>query len=375
MRAQEFIVESIGEVFYHGTNSKFDSFNSSSGMYWFTPDRRAARAQGQYVVAANLVLNNPYDWQQGDPEPDTPGFKEQLISQGYDGIIAPSNISVDDDYIVFSPDQIKIVKLNEEDIVQENFNDGKKPGRKGLAKRVGVNCKQSVSKLRSIAKNSSDKRQRMAHWCANMKSGKRKISEIETSVGRKYQELYAQYYKRAHLAARKQGLTGADADAAARQALDRYKDRVRTGAWDPITRTAGPGRATYSTNKSLFDSVNDTEFKPMPLKLGQYRGPYDPRTMQPYSAKFKDSLDLMDIVDELIVQGVEPQVVAIDPRQVTATQDWLSDGGSNEPAFAEYADRPVILQHNNELYLLDGHHRTSKALKQGRPISAYVFSA
>jgi GNAT superfamily N-acetyltransferase len=57
--------------------------------------------------------------------------------------------------------------------VAENFADGKKPGRKGLAKRVGVNCKQSVSKLRSIAKNSSGERQRMAHWCANMKSGKK----------------------------------------------------------------------------------------------------------------------------------------------------------------------------------------------------------
>jgi hypothetical protein len=58
--------------------------------------------------------------------------------------------------------------------VDENFADGKKPGRKGLAKRVGVNCKQSVSKLRKIAKNSSGERARMAHWCANMKSGRKK---------------------------------------------------------------------------------------------------------------------------------------------------------------------------------------------------------
>ena len=56
----------------------------------------------------------------------------------------------------------------------ENFADGKKPGRKGLAKRSGVNCKQSVTKLRSIAANSSGERQRMAHWCANMKSGRNK---------------------------------------------------------------------------------------------------------------------------------------------------------------------------------------------------------
>ena len=58
--------------------------------------------------------------------------------------------------------------------VEENFADGKKPGRRGLAKRSGVDCKQSVSKLRSIAKHSSGERQRMAHWCANMKSGRKK---------------------------------------------------------------------------------------------------------------------------------------------------------------------------------------------------------
>jgi len=56
----------------------------------------------------------------------------------------------------------------------ENFADGKNPRRKGLAKRVGVNCKQPVAKLRSIAANSAGERQRMAHWCANMKSGKKK---------------------------------------------------------------------------------------------------------------------------------------------------------------------------------------------------------
>jgi hypothetical protein len=59
----------------------------------------------------------------------------------------------------------------------ENFADGKKPGRKGLAKRVGVNTKASVSDLRKTAKNSSGEKQRMAHWLANMKSGRKKASE------------------------------------------------------------------------------------------------------------------------------------------------------------------------------------------------------
>lgn len=56
----------------------------------------------------------------------------------------------------------------------ENFADGKHPGRKGLAKRSGVNCKASVSSLRNTAKHSSGEKARMAHWCANMKSGRNK---------------------------------------------------------------------------------------------------------------------------------------------------------------------------------------------------------
>jgi len=61
----------------------------------------------------------------------------------------------------------------EEDL-DENFADGKNPGRKGLSKRVGVNTKASVSSLRKTAKNSSGEKQRMAHWLANMKAGRAK---------------------------------------------------------------------------------------------------------------------------------------------------------------------------------------------------------
>jgi hypothetical protein len=58
--------------------------------------------------------------------------------------------------------------------VNENFADGKKPGRKGLAKRMGVPTKASVTRLRQIAKSSSGEKARMAHWMANMKSGRKK---------------------------------------------------------------------------------------------------------------------------------------------------------------------------------------------------------
>lgn len=56
----------------------------------------------------------------------------------------------------------------------ENFADGKKKGRKGLSKRVGVSQKMSISKLAKIAKTASGERKRMAQWNLNMKRGRKK---------------------------------------------------------------------------------------------------------------------------------------------------------------------------------------------------------
>ena len=68
----------------------------------------------------------------------------------------------------------KVKQHLEKQGVEENFADGKNPGRKGLAKRSGVNTKASVSSLRNTAKHSSGEKQRMAHWLANMKAGRQK---------------------------------------------------------------------------------------------------------------------------------------------------------------------------------------------------------
>ena len=57
--------------------------------------------------------------------------------------------------------------------IKENFADGKNPQDKGDAKRHGVNTKASVSSLRNTAKQGGRKGQ-LAHWLANMKSGKAK---------------------------------------------------------------------------------------------------------------------------------------------------------------------------------------------------------
>jgi hypothetical protein len=60
--------------------------------------------------------------------------------------------------------------------VDENFADGKKKGksRPGRVKRSGASCNGSVTELRRKAKKYSGERGKMYHWCANMKSGKKK---------------------------------------------------------------------------------------------------------------------------------------------------------------------------------------------------------
>lgn len=94
---------------------------------------------------------------------------------GFDGFVYKNRYEDkgNTSYVILDPSQVKVLEVIPVGEVEENFADGKKPGRKGLAKRMGVNCKQSVSKLRKIAKTSSGEKQRMAHWCANMKSGKK----------------------------------------------------------------------------------------------------------------------------------------------------------------------------------------------------------
>ena len=62
----------------------------------------------------------------------------------------------------------------EEATVWENFADGKKPGRKGLSKRVGIPKKASLTQLQKIASSSTGERRRMAQWQLNMRRGKAK---------------------------------------------------------------------------------------------------------------------------------------------------------------------------------------------------------
>jgi hypothetical protein len=107
------------------------------------------------------------------------------------------------------------------------------------------------------------------------------------------------------------------------------------------------------------------------IPFGEYLGP-DPEFAPP--GNYRDSVELHDEVYDLIDADVEPEVVTIDPKRLLATQDWLSNAGGDDPLFDEYTDRPVIYQKAGKYYILDGHHRSTKALKAGRPISVYLFT-
>ena len=63
-----------------------------------------------------------------------------------------------------------------EELLDENYADGKVKGksRPGRVKKAGASCNGSVTDLRRKAKNASGEKAKMYHWCANMKSGRKK---------------------------------------------------------------------------------------------------------------------------------------------------------------------------------------------------------
>ena len=109
---------------------------------------------------------------------DIPEENEVLLPRGMNIEVNPRPTMLKNgDYVwhaqVISHDPIQIVFSES---VSENFADGKVKGksRPGRVKRAGASCAGSVTDLRARAKRSGGERGRMYHWCANMKSGRKK---------------------------------------------------------------------------------------------------------------------------------------------------------------------------------------------------------
>lgn len=110
----------------------------------------------------------------------------------------------------------------------------------------------------------------------------------------------------------------------------------------------------------------------IPLPIGDYLGPESDQFAPP--GNYRDVFALHREVNDIINAGVAPYEVPVDPKQLLATQDWLSNEGGGEPLFSEYPDKPVVYEKQGKAYILDGHHRTTRAWKAGRPISVYLFT-
>ena len=70
---------------------------------------------------------------------------------------------------------------NESVRAAENFADGRNPQDKGDSKRHNVPTKGKISTLRKIAKQGG-RRGQLAHWMANMKSGRKKTTESREDI-------------------------------------------------------------------------------------------------------------------------------------------------------------------------------------------------
>jgi hypothetical protein len=172
--------------------------------------------------------------------------------------------------------------------------------------------------------------------------------------------------------------------------LEKYKDKIqvltisakedsRQGLYARMVKRLLPGWTMKQSGEHFVlvapkQDVTETwgvEKYPIPLPIGQYLAVGSDEFAPP--GNYASADDLVDEVYDLIDAGVEPQVVAVDPKTLLATQDWLSNEGGSEPLFDEYPDKPVIYKKAGKLYILDGHHRTTRAWKAGRPISVYLF--
>jgi hypothetical protein len=123
---------------------------------------------------SNLKGANPKDFGKGPPS-TIMSFGDEDTEHKYINDLKKLGLTTTD-IDPLDPKQPKGMprqKLDPTYNVGENFADGKNPQDKGDSKRHGINTKASVSSLRKTAKEGGRKGQ-LAHWLANMKSGRAK---------------------------------------------------------------------------------------------------------------------------------------------------------------------------------------------------------
>ena len=142
-----------GPLFSESVNENFAKGSQLDSLRKFVRSQREAPDQVLYQMMM---------------APDTYGHEaSNFVRSWYEDTKEENGLNDVDSALEIMVDQLGL---------NENFADGKKKGksRPGRVKRAGASCKGSVTKLRKQAKNASGEKARMYHWCANMKSGRKK---------------------------------------------------------------------------------------------------------------------------------------------------------------------------------------------------------
>jgi len=147
-----------------GPNNRFDFKNKGNNK----ANEKAPPGREKQVKALKGKVDNPYAvaWASYNKSKNEEAAGVGIVTKQN----ATKDVPVGGQYM-----NVKKLKLDWKEF-RENFADGKKKGksRPGRVKRSGASCNGSVTALRKRAKNSSGEKAKMYHWCANMKSGRKK---------------------------------------------------------------------------------------------------------------------------------------------------------------------------------------------------------
>jgi len=171
MKIREFIImphtaDPMGLIHRPGTgpNKRFDFKNKGNNR----ANEKAPPGREKQVKALKGKVDNPYAvaWASYNKSKNEEAAGVGIVTKQN----ATKDVPVGGEYM-----NVKKLKLDWKEF-NENFADGKKKGksRPGRVKRSGASCKGSVSSLRSKAKKYGGETGKMYHWCANMKSGRKK---------------------------------------------------------------------------------------------------------------------------------------------------------------------------------------------------------
>ncbi|MFA7219242.1 MAG: hypothetical protein WC119_01900 [Synergistaceae bacterium] len=105
-------VSSKEVIAYHGSHKIFDKFDkdfAAQGVFWFSTDLNkilggtSGANSSKVIYKVKLSVDNVAGWEEYDKY-----FLSQINDMGYD------SIKLDDDWVIFDPNQIEILEKHED---------------------------------------------------------------------------------------------------------------------------------------------------------------------------------------------------------------------------------------------------------------------